>query len=148
MQSLSHSRDQWYTSTLTRCNMHSHSRAHVHTRVVCECQGQSEGRRCADVLRELVWECPQCGNTFPICTHARTHTCMRAHTHHRYNWLEGERRKKHWWGPDDHPLLFSFFSFFTHSLPSSFLSFSLSVHCLTFLLCFVWLQVDCPLEVC
>lgn len=148
MQSLSHSRDQWYTSTLTRCNMHSHSRAHVHTRVVCECQGQSEGRRCADVLRELVWECPQCGNTFPICTHARTHTWMRVHTHHRYNWLEGERRKKHWWGPDDHPLLFSFFSFFTHSSPSSFLSFSLSVHCLTFLLCFVWLQVDCPLEVC
>lgn len=147
MQSLSHSRDQWYTSTLTRCNMHSHSRAHVHTRVVCECQGQSEGRRCADVLRELVWECPQCGNTFPICTHARTHTCI----YHRYNWLEGERRKrrkKHWWGPDDHPLLFSFFSFFTHSSPSSFLSFSLSVHCLTFLLCFVWLQVDCPLEVC
>lgn len=117
MQSLSHSLDQWHASMRnTQMCAHTLCSAHVriNTHALCVCQGQSKGRRCADVLKEHVWECPLCGNTFSVFVHAHWHAY--SHTQSRsYKLEEG----KYWKNADEAQMItllpsFLLFSSFTH----------------------------------
>lgn len=145
MQSLSHTLDQWCTTSRNALfDMCAHTLrrtgARTHTRVVCNCQGQSEGRRCADVLRELVWECLQCGNTFPVRTHTHTHK-------HDTDLSDKKRKKKSEKKTDEAQMITPPFSLtsptlYSHSsLVPSLCSLSLISPRP------IELQVECPLEV-